>query len=144
MRKNFRGSTRPSTPITEAISYMSLAMALNLFPPAELSGSSLFNRTATEDYALDSYQNLLFSVARFREVTGHYPARITVVGYGLKHRRYEELHRRALRWPLDTGHWNYYGIDMEDDEERERATLGEVMFLITYMLTPHFLNSQTD
>jgi len=120
------GSTRSSTPTTEAISYMSLAMALDLFPPDEQTRSSLFERTATEDYALDSFQNLMFSVARFREVTGHYPSRITVVGYAMKHRRYEELHRKALRWPLDTQHWKYYGIDMEDEEERERAVAGEI------------------
>lgn len=108
---------------------MSLAMDLDLFAPAEPSTSSLFERTTTEDYALDSYQNLLFSVARFREVTGHYPSRITTVGYAMKRRRYEELHREALRWPLDVEYWKYYGIDMEDEEERERAIEGEVSCL---------------
>ncbi|KLO17696.1 hypothetical protein SCHPADRAFT_821127 [Schizopora paradoxa] len=120
------GSTRSSTPMTEAISYKSLAMALDLFPPAEQPGSSLYERATTEDYALDSFQNLLFSVARFREVTGHYPTRVTIVGYAMKHRRYEELHRKALRWPLDSEYWKYYGIDMEDEEERERAIEGEI------------------
>jgi hypothetical protein len=44
-------------------------------------------RVATEEYALDSYQNLLFAIARFKEVTGRRPFKITVVGYGMKRRR---------------------------------------------------------
>jgi hypothetical protein len=44
-------------------------------------------RVTTEEYALDSYQNLLFAIARFHEVTGGWPRRITVVGYGMKRRR---------------------------------------------------------
>ena len=30
---------------------------------------------------MDSYQNVLFSLARFRELTGAYPTHITVVGH---------------------------------------------------------------
>jgi hypothetical protein len=37
-----------------------------------------------EDYARDSFENLLFSICRFKEVTGNYPARVTVVGYTFK------------------------------------------------------------
>jgi hypothetical protein len=44
-------------------------------------------RVTTEEYALDSYQNLLFAIARFHEVTGGWPRKITVVGYGMKRRR---------------------------------------------------------
>jgi hypothetical protein len=40
-----------------------------------------------EEYALDSYENLLFSIARFREVTGRWPEKITVIGYGMKQAR---------------------------------------------------------
>lgn len=39
-------------------------------------------------------------MARFREVVGRYPERITVVGFGMKGARFGELHRRAIRWPL--------------------------------------------
>lgn len=44
-------------------------------------------RATVEEYALDSYENLLYSIARFREVTGRWPGKITVVGYGMKRRR---------------------------------------------------------
>ena len=37
-------------------------------------------RALTEEYARDSFENLLFSVCRFRQLTGAYPANITVRG----------------------------------------------------------------
>ncbi|OCB88603.1 Isochorismatase hydrolase [Sanghuangporus baumii] len=122
------GSTRHQTAVSESTSYFSLALALSFIQPTSPlpRGSSLntYQRTATEDYALDSFQNLLFSIARFRTVTGHYPERITVVGYGMKEARFSELHRVAVRWPSDR--WTYIGVDIEDDVIREEATKGEL------------------
>lgn len=69
----------------------------------------LLNRTTTELGALDSYQNLLFSLLRFRELTGRYPRRITVVSYDFKRQRFEQLHRRAIRFPAR--HFAFVGID---------------------------------
>lgn len=77
-------------------------------------------RMTTENAALDSLENLLFSVARFREYTGTYPQRITIIGYGMKKNRFEELHAKALRWPVK-GYYNglrkflYVGIDDDGD-----------------------------
>ncbi|WVR04413.1 hypothetical protein IAU60_001415 [Kwoniella sp. DSM 27419] len=117
------GATRlpPSPPLPEALSYHNLAHALSLLPstpltPAEGSSTAplpLNLRAATEEYALDSYENLLFSIARFKEVTGRYPKKITVVGYGMKRRRFTNLHRAALNYPLSSFH--YIGIDDEGD-----------------------------
>lgn len=36
------------------------------------------SRALTEEHARDSFENLLFSVCRFRELTGSYPHNITV------------------------------------------------------------------
>ena len=91
-----------------------------------LPGASSSVRTPTsptEDDALDSYQNLLFSIARFHEYTGRWPARITVVGYEFKRRRFTELHRAALRWPA--ARFDYVGIDAEG-EDLSAAQNGEV------------------
>ena len=63
------GQTRPGSPHTEAQSYLRLAIATKLLPSAP-SSAHFFPRVTTEDYALDSYQNLIFSIARFHEVTG--------------------------------------------------------------------------
>lgn len=77
-------------------------------------------RMTTENFALDSFENLIFSIARFREYTGHYPVRVTVVGYGMKKNRFEELHAKAIRWPVKGYHggqrrFHYVGIDDEGD-----------------------------
>ncbi|GJE91972.1 hypothetical protein PsYK624_081240 [Phanerochaete sordida] len=102
------GQTKKASTTTEAESYLRLAHAARLLPDAH------FARATTEDAALDSYQNLLFALARFREYTGRWPARVTVVGYEFKRRRYTELHRAALRWP--EARFTYVGVDPEGED----------------------------
>jgi hypothetical protein len=41
----------------------------------------------------------MFSLCRFREVTGSYPESVTVVSFSFKRRRFEQLHAGALQWP---------------------------------------------
>lgn len=81
-------------------------------------------RMTTETYALDTYENLVYSIARFREVTNHYPQRITVVGYEVHKERFELLHTKAIRWPdgeLYRNHkrWTFVGIDDEGDNSEQ-------------------------
>jgi hypothetical protein len=115
------GVTRPSSPSqSEAQSYLRLALDSGL----------LKNRTHiafAEDYALDSFQNVLFSVARFHEVVNgpyRWPEKITVVGFEMKRRRFEELHRKAIRWP--TSKFQYVGVDVVDEAGRAESWKGEV------------------
>lgn len=112
------GQTRPSSSTTEAESYLRLALTLGSIP----TDNPPWERATTENYALDSYQNLLFSIARFREYTGHYPSLITVIGYEFKKARFTELHREAVRWP--NHRFEYFGFDVEG-EERKSAEEGE-------------------
>jgi hypothetical protein len=112
----FRGQTRPESTTTEAESYHRLAIETKMLPPR-------FWRATSENYALDSFQNLLFSIARFHEMTGRYPEQITVVGYEMKRARFTNLHRAAIRWPREK--FTYIGIDPEN-EERAVAQQGEV------------------
>ena len=51
----------------------------------------------------------LFSICRFKEVTGHYPKKISAVSYTFKRKRFEELHAAAIRWPIDQ--FEFVGID---------------------------------
>lgn len=104
-----RGQTRESSVLTEGASYLRLAIESNLFH----NGFMPFQRATSEDYAMDSYQNLLFSIARFHELTETYPENITVVGYEMKRRRFEDLHVPAIRWPKDR--FAYIGIDEQGD-----------------------------
>jgi len=109
------GQTRSAAgPRDEGSSYYRVAEHYKWWGHASTAGSSqdsgllIQQRTVTEDYATDSFQNLLFSVARFNEVVGHYPGRITVVGFEFKRRRFEELHRAALDFPRSR--FQYIGV----------------------------------
>jgi len=66
------------------------------------------DRATTEEFSLDSLQNLLFGLCRFREVTGSYPHRVVVVGWKFKAARFD-LHRRALRFPETR--YRYEGVN---------------------------------
>ena len=49
------------------------------------------------------------SRCRFRELSGRYPTLITVVSFGFKRWRFEELHRSALRFPRSR--FSFSGLD---------------------------------
>lgn len=120
------GQTRLQSTTTEAESYMRLALSMDLFRITPTTGANTpFFRATTETYALDSHQNILFSIARFHEVTGRYPSQITVVGYEMKRRRFEELHRTAIRFPAPL--FEYIGLEPPaTDDEAITAREGEV------------------
>jgi hypothetical protein len=104
---------------------MRLALSMDLFRITATGDSTPFSRATTETYALDSYQNILFSIARFHEVTGGYPSQITVVGYEMKRRRFEGLHRAAIRFPAVL--FEYIGLEPPaTDDEAITAREGEV------------------
>jgi len=83
-------------------------------------------RATTEEFSLDSFQNLLYAVCRFREVAGRYPARLTAVGWAFKSARFHE-HAWAMRWPRDrfayVGVNDPPGIDEARTFEAERLEL---------------------
>jgi hypothetical protein len=56
---------------------------------------------ATEEHARDSFENLLFSICRFYELTGNYPESITVVGFEFKKERFIKVHRAAARYAIE-------------------------------------------
>lgn len=107
------GETRASTgPETEGSSYYRVADAMNLWPDtmdAAGNRNTLRARSVTEEFATDSFQNLLFSICRFYEVTGKYPSKITMVSFTFKQRRFETLHAPSLLWPADR--FQYVGVD---------------------------------
>ncbi|GAA6016156.1 hypothetical protein JCM8202_005432 [Rhodotorula sphaerocarpa] len=120
------GQTRSHADATEGMSYARLAKVGNLYTQfmseeerrrRAKNPEDEFERVTTEDYALDSMENVLFSIARFKEFTGHYPERLTIVGYGMKAQRYDAVHRASIRWPSDR--FRYVGIDNEGDTSRD-------------------------
>lgn len=133
------GQTNKSAgPLSEGQSYWHLAVALNALIP-DASGDTLDDRMITEEYARDSYENLLFSIARFYEYTGNYPTSITIVGHAFKQQRFEELHRAAIDYPASQFH--YVGINpasLADNPEFVRVTKAEEQnAVIPFKSDPH-------
>ncbi|KAI3513579.1 hypothetical protein L1887_20915 [Cichorium endivia] len=90
------GETRKDAgPRSEAQSYWIVAESKGWFGNQE----KVRWKALTEEHARDSFENLLFSVCRFRELTGSYPQNITVVGYDFKKERFVNLHRSAIGFP---------------------------------------------
>jgi len=93
------GTTRaPAGSLSEATSYYLVSRASGWFGAENVD---VAKRAFTEERARDSYENVLFSIARFHELTGHTPRHLTVVGYEFKRARFQNEHLTALRWPAD-------------------------------------------
>ncbi len=80
-------------PHSEALSYHYVADSFGWFRSPEVAA-----RTYLEEFSRDSFENLLFSLCRFKEVTGAYPAQVTLVSWGFKEQRFQ-WHRECIRWP---------------------------------------------
>jgi hypothetical protein len=108
------GQTKKAGPRSEGLSYYILAEANNLFDvfSDEAKAEVLMSRLFAEEFARDSYENLLFSICRFYEVVGRYPSNIVVVNWEYKRERFQQYHRAAVRWPMSS--FEYIGIDLRD------------------------------
>jgi hypothetical protein len=80
-------------------------------------------RSTTEEYARDSFENLLFGICRFFECTQRYPRLVRVVSWKFKEERFN-LHRAAIRLP--SSRYEFVGvnnpIDLEGAKRGERLT----------------------
>ncbi|CAK9155263.1 unnamed protein product [Ilex paraguariensis] len=125
------GETRKDAgPRSEAQSYWIVAESKGWFGKKEI----VRLRALTEEYARDSFENLLFSVCRFRELTGTYPHNITVVGYDFKEERFVHLHRSAIRFP-DTRF--FYSGTPSSSTSREAALKGEALVRTQFQDDPY-------
>jgi hypothetical protein len=61
--------------------------------------------------------------------SGTYPEYITVIGYEMKRKRFEDLHSNALRWPR--GKFEYIGIDANFEKGMGSGNEGEVTLTIS-------------
>ncbi|KAF0893163.1 hypothetical protein E2562_023190 [Oryza meyeriana var. granulata] len=125
------GETRKDAgPRSEAQSYWTIADSKGWFGNDE----SVRNRALTEEHARDSFENLLFSVCRFRELTGSYPQNITVVSYDFKEERFAQLHRSAIGFP--EGRFFFSGTPATPTA-REAALKGEAAVRSQFQEDPY-------
>ncbi|PNY03240.1 hypothetical protein L195_g026565, partial [Trifolium pratense] len=91
-------------------------------------------RALTEEHARDSFENLLFSVCRFRELTGTYPQNITVVSYDFKEDRFANLHRSAIGFPESRF---FYAGTPATSNSKEAALKGEELVRTQFSRDPY-------
>ncbi|SCU95990.1 LAMI_0F04720g1_1 [Lachancea mirantina] len=73
---------------------------LQILSQKRLSVEALFDLSVeVEEFALDSFDNLLYSIAKFNEMTGLYPSELTIVGFGFKQSRFIDYHAAAIDFP---------------------------------------------
>jgi hypothetical protein len=115
---------------SEAATYAALAAHFRWWMGEGNTSSQpeLASRIATEDFSRDSFENLLFSLCRFQQLTGDYPRRVTLVSWEFKAARFD-WHRAAVRFPADR--FRYEGchqpLILDEGLKGEAVTLREFM-----------------
>ena len=122
------GQTRAQAPVSEAFSYWFAAEVNDWWGHREVR-----ERAVLEEFARDSLENLLFSIARFREVTATYPTAFSVVSFAFKQERFEHEHAVALRLP--ERQFRFVGVQVDSpsrfgltEASRIESTLARVPF----------------
>ncbi|KAF2436332.1 hypothetical protein EJ08DRAFT_644705 [Tothia fuscella] len=95
--------------LSEAQSYLDAWEALKAVGEVAKGVVDAKGNVILEENATDFYQNLLFSVVKFRNMNGQYPSHITIIAPAFKKARCLELHAKAIKWP--TSQLTFHGID---------------------------------
>jgi hypothetical protein len=122
------GPTRVDAgPLPEAYSYYYAAQHHHWFGTPAVA-----RRAILEDFARDSFENLLFGLCRFKEYTGSYPEHVTLVSWAFKERRFG-LHREAIAFPAER--FRYAGPN--NPRDLEQALASESNAIEAYMRDPY-------
>jgi hypothetical protein len=111
---------------SEAATYFALAGHFNWWTGSEHAAEELRARTTLENFSRDSFENLLFSLCRFQQVTGRWPREVTLVSWAFKRARFMH-HAETMRLPAERFHFAGCGepLDIESARRGEAATLRE-------------------
>ncbi|MFN0017925.1 MAG: hypothetical protein ACKVP0_06670 [Pirellulaceae bacterium] len=108
------GQTRAKAgPKSESLSYWQIARHFSWY------GYDVESRATTEEYARDSFENVLFSICRFWECVGSMPKEVKIVSWAFKEERFT-LHSSAIRFPAQ-----YFGVNNPAAGALELAERGE-------------------
>lgn len=113
------GQTRFPHRLSEAQGYHDIASVFDFWGIDDVR-----SRVTTEEFARDSFDNILFSIARFTECVGTLPERLTVVSWGFKEERCR-YHSSCIHWPQSK--YQFVGVgtpeNLKQAEESEQRTL---------------------
>ena len=122
------GQTRAEAgPRSEAEGYLALARHYSWWGHHDVA-----RRTTLEEFARDSFENLLFSLGRFQQHQGTWPAHATLVSWKFKAARFD-LHRAAIGWPA--GRFTFDGPN--NPPELAQAEAAEALTLAAYRRDPY-------
>lgn len=109
---------------SEAGTYLAIAKHFGWWCRTAEESRALETRVAMEDFSRDSFENLLFSLGRFQQLTGRYPRAVTLVSWAFKRERFA-LHRAAIRFPAERFHFTGVNnpLDVASALRGEAATL---------------------
>lgn len=126
------GQTRAGHILSEAQGYHNIASIYKFW-----GQSNVEKRVTTEEFSRDSYDNVVFSICRFRECTGTLPEKLTMVSWSLKEERIR-LHAQTIRWPMDR--FSFIGIRIRNDVEGAIIGEGKTAKAFTEDMTGYGLN----
>lgn len=113
------GQTRYPEILSEAQGYHHLATLFNFW-----GHPTVRHRTTTEEFATDSFDNVLFGIARFFECVSRLPTSVTFISWSFKQKRFEH-HAESIHWPMSA--FAFLGVgqpgDIETVRHAERRTL---------------------
>lgn len=107
--------------LSEAVSYYNIAELENWFGFVNVK-----ERTFLEEYARDSFENLLFSICRYYQLFKSMPEKNILITWKFKEERYD-FHRKSIG--IEDYEYEFIGVNEPDDLnlaiENERKTLSE-------------------
>lgn len=122
------GQTRAEAgPRSEALSYWGVARHFSWWHRA-----SVEMRATTEEYARDSFENLLFGICRFFECTGRMPEKIDLVSWAFKRERFD-MHCEAVRLPGEAFHFHA----VNNPRSLAKAVEGEKKAVASFKVDPY-------
>lgn len=120
---------------SEAATYQAIAEHYRFWDD-EPTCNRLLARTALEQYARDSFENLQFSLYQFYRLFGKYPRYVTVVGWGFKAHRFDQ-HRATLGIPAS----KFTYVECNNPEDLTGAIKGEERTLAQFQADPTGVHS---
>lgn len=106
------GQTRSPQILSEAQGYHDVASVFDFWGMNQVR-----SRVTTEEFSRDSFDNVLFSLARFRECVGHYPEKLTIISWAFKEQRFQ-FHTWSLYWP--SSKYRFFGVGNPDNLEEAK------------------------
>lgn len=107
------GQTRFPCFLAEAQGYHDIATVFNFWGKHEVR-----SRCALEEFSRDSFDNVLFSIARFNECVGTLPQHLTIVSWAFKEARFQH-HVWSIHWPNQM--YRFVGVGIPENVEKAEA-----------------------